>query len=86
MYIPYQRSRGGTIINEIRTMIRSMECNLATERQVPGIHSDQRDQIMVTWYMWKKQEQQASKQHTEKVNIMLIMLNPSNPKNYNSTK
>ena len=72
MYTPYRRSRGGTIINRIRTMIRPKETHFTngetgTWNSFRSKGPDYGNLIYVD-----KTRATGIKQHTEKVNIMLI--------------
>ena len=67
MYIPYQRSRGGTIINKIRTIIRS---NYNRETSTWDSFRSKKPDYSNLIYV-KRTSTTGIKQHTEKMNIML---------------
>ena len=71
MYIPYRRSRGGTIINRIRTLIRSngMQFSNRETGTWDSFRSKGPDNDNLIYV--EKTSATGIKQHTEKVNIML---------------
>ena len=72
MYIPYRRSRGGTIINRIGTMIRSNGMQFSNRETGTWDSFRSKGPDYGNLIHVEKTSTRGTKQHTEKVNIMLI--------------
>ena len=86
MYIPYRRSRGGTIINKIRTMIRSNETHFNNRETGTWDSFRSKGPDYGNLKYVEKQVQQVSNSTQKRLISCSPMFNPPNQKNYNSTK
>ena len=80
MCIPYRRSRGGTIINRIRTMIRSNEMQFSNTETGTWDSFRSKGPDYGNLIYVEKTSATGIKQHTEKVNIMLTNVQSINSK------
>ena len=71
MYIPYRGSRGGTIINRIRTMIKSNATQFSNRQTCTWESFRSKGPDYGNLIYVEKTSATSIKQHTEKVNIML---------------